>query len=121
MSDGRRNRIAVLQGTVVGTLHVGEFREPHRVIYRPTWTFEIEIGIGTAMGDDITEAVSGCTGIIGRTTRDMPELRRLLRIAGLLTAPTPMSGRRPSPAAVVAAGSRAARGRPVSDFVFDGR
>jgi hypothetical protein len=48
-------------------------------------------------------------------------LRERLARAGLLITPTRLSGRRPSKKAIEAAGRRAAGGRPLADYVSDGR
>ncbi len=48
-------------------------------------------------------------------------LRERLSRAGLLVTSARLPGRRPSHEAVAAAGARAAAGRPVSEFVTDGR
>lgn len=48
-------------------------------------------------------------------------MRERLRRAGLLEEPPRSTRRRPDPAAVKAAGRRAGRGKPVSEFVVEGR
>lgn len=48
-------------------------------------------------------------------------VRERLRRAGMLEEPPRSNLRRPSAAAVRAAGRRAGRGKPVSDFVVEGR
>ena len=76
--------------------------------------------VGRSMNDYVTSVLDAATdpNLAGTSAE---RLRERLHNAGLLTTPTRLSGRRPSAAAVVAAGSRAAAGRPVSDFVSDGR
>lgn len=48
-------------------------------------------------------------------------VRERLRRAGMLEEPPPTTKQRPSRAAVRAAGRRAGRGKPVSDYVIEGR
>lgn len=77
-------------------------------------------GVGRSMNDYVTSVLDAATdpNLAGTSAE---RLRERLQIAGLLTTPSPLSGRRPSASAVARAGSRAAAGRPVSDFVSDGR
>jgi uncharacterized protein (DUF1778 family) len=49
------------------------------------------------------------------------QLRERLRRAGLLLEPVARTSPRPAPALVEAAGRRAARGKPVSDYVVEDR
>ncbi len=76
--------------------------------------------VGRSMNDYVTSVLDAATdpNLAGTSAE---RLRERLRVAGLLTTPSRMSGQRPSAAAVAAAASRAATGRPVSDFVSDGR
>lgn len=52
---------------------------------------------------------------------DLERLRERLRRAGMLEEPPRTTKQRPSAAAVRAAGRRAGRGKPVSDYVIEGR
>ena len=76
--------------------------------------------LGRSMNDYVTSVLDAATdpNLAGTAAE---RLRERLGAAGLLAAPSRISGRRPSPDAVAAAGSRAAAGRPVSEFVSDGR
>ena len=76
--------------------------------------------VGRSMNEYVTSVLDAATdpNLAGTSAE---RLRERLRAAGLLVTPMQKSGRRPSSAAVVAAGVRAAAGRPVSDFVSDSR
>lgn len=75
---------------------------------------------GRSMNDYVTSVLDAATdpNLAGTPAE---RIRERLRAAGLLATPSPMTGRRPSAAAVAAAGARAAAGRPLSEFVSDGR
>jgi len=75
---------------------------------------------GRSMNDYVTSVLDAATDpdLAGTSAE---RLRERLQVAGLLTTPSKLSGRRPSASAVAAAGSRAAVGRAVSDLVSDGR
>lgn len=75
---------------------------------------------GRSMNDYVTSILDAATDP-NLADSDSERVRERLRRAGLLVTPTQLSGRRPSPTAIAAAGERAAAGRPVSDFVADGR
>ena len=77
-------------------------------------------GAGRSMNDYVTSVLDAATNPDLAGT-DVDRLRERLGRAGLLSVPIPMTGRRPDPDAIAAAGARAALGRPVSDFVSDGR
>lgn len=76
--------------------------------------------VGRSMNDYVTSVLDAATdpNLAGTSAE---RIRERLRVAGLLATPTRLSGRRPSAAAVAAAGARAASGRPVSEFVSEGR
>ena len=76
--------------------------------------------LGRSMNDYVTSVLDAATDpdLAGTSAE---RLRERLRSAGLLATPSRMTGRRPSASAVAAAGTRAAAGRPVSEFVSDGR
>jgi hypothetical protein len=72
------------------------------------------------MNDYVTSVLDAATdpNLAGTAAE---RLRERLGTAGLLAAPSRISGRRPAPDAVAAAGARAAAGRPVGEFISDGR
>ena len=75
---------------------------------------------GRSMNDYVTSVLDAATdpNLAGTAAE---RLRERLRRAGLLLTPSQVSGSRPSAESVAAAGARAAVGRPMSDFVSDGR
>lgn len=76
--------------------------------------------LGRSMNEYVTSVLDAATDPdLADTAAE--RLRERLDRAGLLTAPSRMSARRPSAEAVAAAAARAATGRPVSDFISDGR
>lgn len=75
---------------------------------------------GRSMNEYVTSVLDAATNpdLAGTAAG---RLRERLSAAGLLVLPSPISGVRPSPDAVAAAGVRAAGGRAVSDLVSDDR
>lgn len=76
--------------------------------------------LGRSMNEYVTSVLDAATdpNLAGTPAE---RLRERLRAAGLLRTPAHLTGRRPSAAAIAAAGRRAATGRPVSEFVAEGR
>ena len=75
---------------------------------------------GRSMNDDVISALDA------EADPDLADsaserVRERLRCAGLLATPARLPGRRPTRKAIAEAGERAAKGRPVSDFVVEGR
>jgi plasmid stability protein len=76
--------------------------------------------LGRSMNDYVTAILDAATNPELAGT-DADRLRERLARAGLLVVPSRLSVGRPSSAAVDAAGRRAAVGRPLAEFVSDGR
>jgi plasmid stability protein len=77
-------------------------------------------GSGRSMNDFVTAVLDAATdpNLVGDAAE---RLRERLRAAGLLEAPAPKPGERPTAELVAEAGRRAATGRPLSEFVSDAR
>lgn len=75
---------------------------------------------GRSMNDYVNSVLDAATdpNLAGN---EAERVRERLERAGLLAQPAPLAGTRPDPKAVLAAGRRAATGRPVATFVSDGR
>lgn len=76
---------------------------------------------GRSMNEYVTQVLAAATNPEFASS-DGERIRERLARAGLLAEPArPREGRRPSRAAALAAGRRAAAGKPVSDYVVEGR
>lgn len=75
---------------------------------------------GQSMNEWITLMLDIATDPSHAGTR-AERLRERLARAGLLAEPVEWHGERPDPEAVRAAGERAAHGKPLSDYVIEGR
>ena len=76
--------------------------------------------VGRSMNDYVTAVLDAATNP-DLADSAAERVRERLGRAGLLVTSSRLPGRRPSPEAIAAAGARAATGRPLSDFVTDGR
>jgi plasmid stability protein len=76
--------------------------------------------VGRSMNDYVISILDAATNPdLADSASD--RLRERLRRAGLLATPARLPGQRPTRKAIAEAGERAAKGRPVSDFVTEGR
>ena len=76
--------------------------------------------VGRSMNDYVTSILDAATNP-DLADSASEQLRERLARAGLLVTPACLPGQRPSRNAIAEAGARAARGKPVSEFVAQGR